>query len=101
LEDQMRRLNFFPRIEELTHGNRKKTERITWSLQGRMEHGRVKLVKGEWNKRFANQLLDFPNPLVHDDLIDAVAYIDQIAVADYNTSFEAPEYEYLDITAGY
>jgi predicted phage terminase large subunit-like protein len=101
LEDQMRRLNFFPRIEELTHGNKKKTERITWALQGRMEHGRVKLVKGAWNKDFTNQMLDFPNPLTHDDLLDAVAYIDQISVADYNTSFEVNDYVYLDSVAVY
>jgi predicted phage terminase large subunit-like protein len=101
LEDQMRRLNFYPRIEELTHGNKKKTERITWALQGRMEHGRVQLVKADWNRDFITQLLDFPNPLVHDDLLDAVAYIDQISVADYSHTFEVVEYDYLDPIAGY
>ncbi len=101
MEDQMRRLNFYPRIEELTHGNKKKTERITWALQGRMEHGRLQLLKGSWNRDFVSQLLDFPNPLVHDDLLDAVAYIDQIAVSDYAHNFEVSEYEYLDAVAGY
>lgn len=101
LEDQMRRLNFYPRIEELTHGNKKKSERITWALQGRMEHGRIQMVKGSWNKDFMGQLMDFPNPLVHDDLVDAVAYIDQIAISDYANNFDAPEYEYLDLVAGY
>lgn len=101
LEDQMRRLGFYPRIEDLTHGGRKKTERITWALQGRFEHGRITLERGEWNRAFTNQLLDFPNPLTHDDLLDALAYIDQIAITDYAQNFDYEDWEPLDPIAGY
>ena len=100
LEDQMRRLNIYPRLEPLTHGGKKKTERITWALQGRFSNGRIHLKKGDWNKKFVNQLLDFPNPLAHDDLIDALAYIDQISVAIYDSSFVADEWEPLDELTG-
>ena len=41
-------VHFF-RVEELTHGNKKKTDRIMWALQGRFENGYITLNKGEWN----------------------------------------------------
>lgn len=100
LEDQMRRLNIYPRIEPLTHGGKKKTERILWALQGRFQNRRIFLQRGDWNHKFIEQLLDFPNPLAHDDLIDALAYIDQISTTIYDTSFVPEEWEPLDDVAG-
>jgi len=102
LEDQMRRLNVFPRIEQVTHGSQKKTERIMWALQGRFQNGRIVFKKGSpWIKKLTNQLLDFPNPLAHDDLPDALAYIDQISTAIYDHGWVEQEYEPLDNWAGY
>ena len=102
LEDQMRRLGVYPRIEPLTHGGKKKTERIVWALQGRFEHGRIWLRKGEWNRPFTEQLLGFPNPLMHDDLIDSAAYIDQLATTIYEHDWNVVEEEpVLDLIAGY
>ena len=63
----------------LTHGNNKKEDRIKWSLQGRAEEGKITLAAGDWNREFLSQAVDFPNHLSHDDLIDAVSYIDQMA----------------------
>jgi len=89
LTDQMMRLGTFPHIIETTHGQKKKTERIAWALEGRFEHGRIFFREGaEYVKKLEEQLLDFPNPLAHDDLIDALAYIDQIAVSDYGFADE-------------
>jgi predicted phage terminase large subunit-like protein len=101
MEDQMRRLNVYPHIEAVSHGKQNKTERIVWSLQGRMEHGRVWFQRGDWNRKFLTQMLDFPNPKVHDDMIDALAYVDQIQTADYSSSFEIDEYEPLDELTGW
>jgi phage terminase large subunit-like protein len=101
LEDQMRRLNVYPRIEDLTHGGKKKQERIMWALQGRFQHGRIWLQKGDWNRKFIDQLLDFPNPLVHDDLIDALSYVDQISTTVYDFSFIPEEFSPLDSVSGY
>lgn len=101
LEDQMRRLNIYPRIEPLTHGGKKKQERITWSLQGRFQNGRMFLKRGDWNTKFVDQLLDFPNPLAHDDLIDALAYIDQISTTIYDSSFVPEDWEPIDPDSGY
>ncbi len=84
LNDNMRRLNVFPYITELTHGNQKKYDRIVWALQGRMEQGRLTFQEGDYLDKLFDQMLDFPNPLAHDDMIDSLAYIDQIAVASYH-----------------
>lgn len=101
LEDQMRRIGIYPRIVELTHGGKKKTERIAWALEGRFEHGRITLEKGPWNQKFISQLLDFPNPMAHDDMPDALAYIDQVAVTNYAIDFDDREWTPLDEVAGY
>lgn len=98
--DIMKRVGFFPRIESVTHGNKKKTDRIVWSLQGRFEHGRITLNKSDWNGEFLDQLRNFPNPKVHDDLVDALSYIDQVAVTIYQKDIE-DEYECYDAVAGY
>jgi predicted phage terminase large subunit-like protein len=101
LQDLMKKKSFFISVTELTHGNKKKTDRIVWALQGRFEHGRIKLVRGEWTKQFVDQLLNFPNSAVHDDLIDALAYIDQIGITEFTDMIEDDEYEPLDTVSGY
>jgi predicted phage terminase large subunit-like protein len=101
LQDLMKKKSFFISVTELTHGNKKKTDRIVWALQGRFEHGRIKLVRGDWNKQFVDQLLNFPNSAVHDDLIDALAYIDQIGITEFTDMMEDDEYEPLDTVSGY
>ena len=102
LTDLQKRYGQFFRVEELTHGNKKKTDRVMWSLQGRFENGFITLNKGEWNSRFLDQLFQFPDPLTHDDLVDALAYIDQLANVPYgleDLQFDEPEL--LDVIAGY
>jgi len=102
LEDEMRIAGKWVTIIELRHGGKKKTERITWALQGRMEHGQITFNKGRDWKHFLGQLNDFPNHLAHDDLLDALAYIDQVSVADFAHSIElAEDWEVLDDVAGY
>ena len=101
LTDMMKRRGKFFRIEELTHGNRKKTDRIVASLQGRFEHGQITIEQGEWNIEFLDQLFQFPNPQVHDDLIDSLSYIDQLAKVSYNYDYEEDNFEVFDLTAGY
>ncbi len=101
LLDLQKRHGTFFRVEELTHGNKKKTDRVMWALQGRFENGYVTLSKGEWNSRFLDQLFQFPDPLTHDDLIDALAYVDQLAQVAYHYDFEIDDHELLDVVAGY
>ena len=101
LLDLMKQNQSFFRVDELTHGNKKKTDRIMWALQGRFENGAITLNKGEWNSRFLDQLFQFPDSLTHDDLVDALAYTDQLAKVAYNYDFEIDDNEILDAVAGY
>ena len=101
LTDLMRKYNKYFRIDEVTHGNKKKTDRVVWSLQGRFEHGNIELNESQWNNEFIDQLLNFPNTQMHDDLVDALAYIDQVAVVTYQSDHEDEDWEPLDAIAGY
>jgi phage terminase large subunit-like protein len=99
--DMMKRRGKFFRIEELTHGNKKKSDRIMWALQGRFENGYISLSKGEWNTRFLDELFQFPDTLTHDDLVDALSYIDQLQKVAYNSDIEIDDCEIVDAYAGY
>ncbi len=101
LTDSMKSGNRFFRVEELTHGNKKKVDRVVWALQGRFEHGKIELSEGEWNTAFLDELFQFPNPLVHDDLVDSLSYIDQLAKVSYYVDYEEEEFEIIDPIAGY
>lgn len=104
LEDTMRRLNFYPRIETVTHGNQNKIQRVVWALQGRFEHGKIYLQRDEeWNKAFEDEYKNFPSSQVHDDMIDSLSYVDQLATTLYwdVSDFEQPEYVPMDSTIGY
>lgn len=101
LTDLMRQRSRFFRVEELTHGNKKKIDRIVAALQGRFEHGAITLNEGAWNTEFLDQLFQFPNVLVHDDMIDSLAYIDQLANVSYHYDYEEDDFEMLDPVSGY
>ena len=102
LSDLQRKYNRYFRTELLSHGNKRKVDRVVWALQGRMEHKRVTLNKGEWNPQFLDQLFQFPSPLTHDDLVDALAYIDQLAEVAYPTAIESiDDWSALDEYTGY
>jgi len=101
LNDLMKEYQRFFNVQELTHGNKRKIDRIVWALQGRFEHGKITLNVGDWNMEFLDELYQFPNKLVHDDLIDALAYIDQLANIVYDLDYEEDEYEPIDDYTGY
>ena len=101
LNDLMRKNNIYAHIQDLTHGNRKKTDRVVWSLQGRMEHGRISFNEDEDWEEFKDQLIMFPTAGVHDDLVDALSYVDQLAVTSYQQDYEEDDYQILDPIAGY
>ncbi len=101
LNDLMRKNNIYAHIQDLTHGNKKKTDRVVWSLQGRLEHGRISFNEDEDWEEFQDQLVMFPTSGVHDDLVDALSYVDQLAVTSYQQDYEEDEYEILDPISGY
>lgn len=79
--------NTYFEVHPLRHMNNRKEDRIKWALQGRADQGKITLEddqdledKDKWIGKFLGQAVDFPNPLAHDDLLDATAYaIDQLA----------------------
>lgn len=101
LNDLMRKNNIYAHIQDLTHGNKKKTDRVVWSLQGRMEHGRINFNEDEDWEEFRDQLLMFPTAGVHDDLVDALSYVDQLAITSYQQDYEEDEHLILDPISGY
>jgi len=101
LNDLMRKTNIYSHIHDLTHGNKKKQDRIVWALQGRFEHGRITFNEDkEWGEAF-DQICMFPTAGVHDDLVDSLSYIDQLAVTSYQADYDEDTYEPLDIISGY
>jgi phage terminase large subunit-like protein len=101
LETLMRRYNCYFHVEELTHGNQRKVDRIVWSLQGQMEHGRIVLnTDVDWSE-FIDQLLMFPSSQVHDDAPDALAYIGQMTTNVASLDFEEEEWQPMDSIIGY
>jgi predicted phage terminase large subunit-like protein len=101
LEDEQNRLNTFFHVEDLSHGNQKKTDRIAWALQGRAEKGRIQLLRAPWNQQFLAQVQDFPSQLAHDDLIDAVSYTDQLADPWWSGPDSIDDWAPIDELAGY
>ena len=103
LEDEMRAENRWVVITDVTHGGKKKADRITWALQGRMEHGKITFNRNpSWNSDLETQLMEFPSKGTHDDIIDSLAYIDQVSVADFMHTIELEEeWTPYDDVAGY
>jgi predicted phage terminase large subunit-like protein len=102
--DQQKRLNTHFKVWPLKHGGKKKQDRIMWSLQGRLENGRIFFKQGmdnrplEWHKYIIQQMNDFPNPMAHDDGIDSMAYTDQLASTVYHAETIVEDTEDWDDT---
>ena len=101
LEKLMREYNTYFHIMELTHGNQRKTDRIMWSLQGSFEHGRIILNKEEKWTEFIDQYLMFPSTQVHDDLIDALSYVSQVATTVSTDDYEEEDWTPMDVESAY
>jgi hypothetical protein len=101
VSDLMRKNNVYTHISELSHGNKRKIDRVVWSLQGLMEHGRISFNEDEDWKEFKDQLIMFPTAGVHDDLVDALSYISQLTTSTYQQDYEDDEYDVLDVTIGF
>lgn len=87
------------RAQPLSHENKSKADRIVWALQGPMEHGRIIFRRADWNRDIKDQLLNFPSSLVHDDGIEALAYVDQLAQHHlFNAFADAPDEPYWEPT---
>jgi predicted phage terminase large subunit-like protein len=105
LSDLMRKNNIYAHIQPLTHGNESKNDRIIWALQGMFEHGRITLNEdGNWDE-FIDEFLMFPTSNIHDDLIDALSMVSQMAVTTYRTDeiddVEDEQPDDVDVVCGF
>jgi predicted phage terminase large subunit-like protein len=101
LQELMRKQNIFFSVQDLTHGNKKKTDRITWALQGRFEHGNIILNQDEDWEDLKEEILLFGAKDIHDDLIDALSYVDQMAISMFSEDVEIDNWEPFDAVSGY
>jgi len=107
LSDLMRKNSIFAHIEPLSHGNKDKTERIVWALQGLFEHGRIILNKenmearDSWQSELIDEYMAFPTKDVHDDLMDSLSFIAQMAVTSYVENDDDDDFEPMDLITGY
>ena len=62
----------------------------------------ISLKRGPWNETFIDEAANFPSALVHDDLIDALSYADQVAQVAYLDGIEmGDDWMPLDDAVGY
>ena len=105
LASEAAKRKLFLRVEALSHENENKVNRIGWALQGRMEHGKILFREAAWNRDIEDQLVHFPSSLVHDDGLDALAFIPQLAKARVFQNFshveETPYWTPIDKAAGF
>jgi phage terminase large subunit-like protein len=104
MRDYMAQYNRWFEIKPLTHGNKRKFDRVQWALQGRAQKGTIHLLKGDWNGKFLDQAISFPSKYVHDDLVDALAYIDQMVEETIKIDWSQLDdigFQPLDEQAGY
>lgn len=101
LREVMVQYGKFAKVEPLVHGNQHKTDRVMTSLEGRLQRGRITLNANEdvpmskrpdWVQKLVSQAADFPSPYTHDDLVDALAYIEQLGQPQFQ-SYDAKKYD--------
>lgn len=102
MTDLMRKNAVFAHIDTIPHGGQKKASRITYALQGLMEHGRISFNQDENWDEVKREMLSFPSERAHDDCIDALAYIAHLHQTIYGeTENVGEEVEILDVVVGY
>lgn len=105
MREYMAQYNRWFEIVPLTHGNKRKYDRVQWALQGRAQKGNIYLLKGDWNATLLDQAVSFPSKYVHDDLIDSLSYIDQMCGETLKFDIAAVEamtqFKPLDPHSGY
>lgn len=87
----------YPVVEELKHGGIQKEQRIRGALQGRFQHGKIFFANQpiDDTDKLKIEAYDFPKAK-HDDLLDALAYTEQLGIAPYALKNEMG-YEMTDI----
>ena len=100
LEDLMRKNQVFAHIHSISTGGIAKENRIVYALQGLLEHGRIIFNEDENWDEIKREMIGFPSPRVHDDCLDALAYISHLQETTYQPHSSYDDYEPLDEMTG-
>lgn len=101
LTDLMRKNGVFAHIEDIPHGGQSKANRITYAIQGLMEHGRITFNPRENWDEMKREMLAFPSEKVHDDVLEALAMVAHLSQTVYARHQEQEEYEIIDEIVGF
>ena len=103
LMDLARKNGIFTHIEVVAIGSASKVSRITMGIQGLLEHGRITFNSRENWDEFKREVLAFPSPKAHDDLLDALSLLAHISVTSYMRSDDSAsdDYEVLSDICGF
>lgn len=102
LSDLMRKNGVYAHIEQIPHGGQAKANRITYALQGMMEHGRITFNPDENWDEIKREMLAFPSERAHDDLLDSLAYVAHLVTTTYGKADDGDGEEWtpVDVVAG-
>jgi hypothetical protein len=101
LSDQMRKFNQYAHIEPIPTSGSNKVSRITYNLQGMFEHGRITLNERENWDQFKKEYVNFPARGAHDDLLDSLSMVTNLAQTSYARRQDDEEPEVLDEICGF
>lgn len=100
LEDLMRKNQVFAHIHQIPTASTSKINRITYALQGLMEHGRIAFNPDENWDELKREMIGFPSERVHDDLLDSLSSITHLSTVSYGKASDDPGWEPMDAMAG-
>ena len=101
LGDLMRKNNIYAHIEAIPTSGSSKVNRITYGIQGLLEHGRIVLNERENWDELKREMLAFPLPKAHDDLLDALSMCAHLINVIYSKPDDSEDYEVVDEICGF
>jgi len=94
--DLMRKNNMvYPNIKPISTSGSSKINRISYALQGMMEHGRIEFNVNENWDQFRREMIAFPSPRTHDDLLDSLSMIAHLVTVPYGGNRNNDDYNYI------
>jgi hypothetical protein len=93
-------------IFDLSHGNQKKESRIEWAISARLKNDEIQINadsygQKQWAMQLRQEMADFPDARSPDDLLDALAYVDQMPRQAFSIDFADDYCEPYDKVVGY
>jgi len=111
LPELMSQFGLMRQIEYLSHGNQRKEDRVLGAIEGRLQRGRIALncnpdlfasERPDWIQKLMHEATEFPSKFAPDDLLDALAYVDQLGKPIFHVynAQKHDTWEPLDVEAG-